>query len=100
MSDSKSTTKRELCRIISVKAGVTLPVAKEMVDCFIQVLREDVLRGRAYIDDFGSFHTKQKAARVCKDPRNGQEIKVPAKIGIRFKPSVALKAYVNPKKKK
>ena len=49
---------------------------------------------------FGTFSVSEKAARVGRNPQTGAEIKIPAKMAIKFKAGKTFQEAVQPKKKK
>jgi DNA-binding protein HU-beta len=49
---------------------------------------------------FGAFSTSKRAARVGRNPRTGEELKIEAKIVPKFTAGKGLKEAVNAKKKK
>ncbi len=49
------------------------------------------------IRGFGSFRTRQRTARVGRNPKTGARVEVPAKRVPFFKPSKELRDLVNPK---
>jgi len=44
---------------------------------------------------FGKFEIKQYAERKGRNPNSGEEIKIPAKKGVKFKPGKTLKEAVS-----
>ncbi|MDR2406105.1 MAG: integration host factor subunit beta [Deltaproteobacteria bacterium] len=44
---------------------------------------------------FGSFHVKKKAARIGRNPRTGENIEIPAKYSISFRPGKLMKEMAN-----
>ncbi|MDR1040260.1 MAG: HU family DNA-binding protein [Deltaproteobacteria bacterium] len=44
---------------------------------------------------FGSFHVKKKSARVGRNPRTGENIEIPAKYSISFRPGKLMKEMAN-----
>jgi nucleoid DNA-binding protein len=44
------------------------------------------------IHGFGNFRTQQRAARMGRNPRTGEEVRVPARKVVRFVPSTSLTA--------
>lgn len=49
------------------------------------------------IRGFGSFRTRQRNARIGRNPRTGTRVEVPAKRVPYFKPSKDLRDLINPK---
>lgn len=54
-------------------------------------LRKD---GTVALVGFGSFSVGKRAARTARNPRTGEEVKVPASLVPKFKPGTELKAAV------
>ena len=44
---------------------------------------------------FGSFHVRDKHARIGRNPKTGQEAAIPPRQGVRFKAGNQFKAVVN-----
>ncbi|MDR2340167.1 MAG: HU family DNA-binding protein [Deltaproteobacteria bacterium] len=44
---------------------------------------------------FGSFHVRKKAARTGRNPRTGENIEIPAKYSISFRPGKLMKEMAN-----
>lgn len=44
---------------------------------------------------FGSFHVKKKSARLGRNPRTGENIEIPAKYSISFRPGKLMKDMAN-----
>lgn len=43
------------------------------------------------IPQLGTFRVYERKAKICKNPKTGEEIHVPAKLAVSFKPAKALK---------
>ena len=50
---------------------------------------------RVTIPGFGSFETRQRSARVGRNPQTGEPIKIPAGVTPAFKPATALREAVS-----
>jgi integration host factor subunit beta len=51
---------------------------------------------KAEIRGFGAFHTRQRKARIARNPKTGASVAVPPKRVPFFKPSKELKQLMNP----
>jgi nucleoid DNA-binding protein len=81
-------TKKELVRSIANSLGVSHKQTKEIVQCTFDTVVETVLEeGRIELRNFGIFEAKKRIARKAYSPRTGEEIKVPAKYVVTFKPA-------------
>ena len=60
-----------------------------------KTIEEALARGdKVQLVGFGTFETKERAARVGRNPRTGDEIKIPATVVPGFKAGKALKESV------
>ena len=70
--------------------------AEHYFSALIQQLKALLLQGETLtIKGFGKFSVKRRPARTYRNPSNGHSISVDAKAVPLFKPSDALKMYVN-----
>ena len=63
---------------------------------FLAVIEEALEKGEEVsFLGFGKFAVTERAARTCKNPQTGKEMKVEAKKVVKFKPGKALSEKVN-----
>ena len=66
------------------------------VNTLLDALQDALVAGHHIeIRGFGSFSVSHRAARVGRNPRNGESVAVPEKRTIRFKPGKALRETVD-----
>ena len=88
--------KSELTAIVAEKAGLTKKDADNAVNAFVDAVTEGLVKGeKIVLVGFGSFETKQRAARKGKNPQTGAEINIPASTVPAFKAGRGLKEAVN-----
>src|SRR3981081_1655779 len=90
-------TKAELIEEVSRVVEMTRKDSEVIVEAiFDSIVRS--LRGgdKIEIRGFGSFRTRQRQARIGRNPKTGTRVEVPAKRIPYFKPSKELKDLVNP----
>jgi len=94
--------KSELIAAVAEKAGLARKDAEKTVNGFIASVEEALIAGdKVQLIGFGTFAVKNRPARVARNPRTGEEIKVAAAKAPAFKAGKALKDKVNtPAKKK
>ncbi len=84
--------------IAAVAETTDLPKAKatEVVDAVLGAI-EAALKKQEEVRlvGFGSFATAKRKAAKGRNPRTGEEIKIPASTSVRFKAGKALKDAVN-----
>ena len=83
-------TKKELLAAIAKKAGVPADAAAKVFDATVDVLVDEIVNGGIRVDGVGSFKVVAKAAKVCKNPKTGETINVPAKKVVKFKAANSL----------
>ncbi len=93
-----STGKTELSSIISEKMGTTKKQASQFIDAFIETVGGKLAANeKVQLTGFGTFMTRNNAARQGTNPGNGEKINIPAKTVPAFKPGKGLKSLVNKK---
>ncbi|MGC8776315.1 MAG: HU family DNA-binding protein [Minisyncoccia bacterium] len=70
--------------------------ATEVVDAVFAAI-ESALKKKQEVRlvGFGTFATAERKAGIGRNPRTGEEIKIPASTSVRFKPGKTLKDSVN-----
>ncbi len=87
--------KAQLITAVAEAANVTKAEAERTLDAFTAVARTALKEGkRVALTDFGTFTTKDRAARKGRNPSTGAEIDIPAKTVANFKPAPALVDHV------
>lgn len=84
-------TKKEIVREVSAKYGIDQGLAKQVVqyvlDSIVRSLEEE---GRIELRNFGVFEVKRRAARVARNPRTNEPLRVPPKTIVSFQPGKRL----------
>jgi DNA-binding protein HU-beta len=84
-------TKAELVSKIAEDAGITKIAAAAALDSFIDGVTKTLKAGdKLTMVGFGTFSVSKRAARIGRNPFNGQEIKIKAKKVAKFKASKEL----------
>lgn len=87
--------------IDSVSEAVDLPKSKvgEVLDSILDTITQSLIeKEQVAIAGFGTFSSKERAARVGRDPRTGNPLNIPASTVAGFKPAKALKDALNTEK--
>ena len=88
-------TKKEIAAKIAAKLEIThqetLRIVKETFDAIIETLVEE---GRIELRNFGVFEVKRRAARLARNPKTGEKVKVPKKCVVVFKPGKEMEEKV------
>lgn len=89
-------TKAELIEEVSKVVEMTRKDSETIVEAiFDSVVRSLKAGEKIEIRGFGSFRTRQRQARIGRNPKTGARVEVPSKRIPYFKPSKELKDLVN-----
>jgi len=87
--------KRDLIARIARSTGATKSSGAAAVDSLLEAMTQALKKGDAItFVGFGTFKTTQRRARVAKNPRTGDAIKIPKRRVVRFTAGKALKSAV------
>lgn len=88
--------KTELTAIVAEKAGISKKDASAAVNAMFNEIENALVTGeKVQIAGFGSFETRERAARTGKNPQTGEAVEIAACKAPAFKPGKALKDAVN-----
>ena len=87
--------KAELYAVLAKKTGFSKKDTEKCTDAFIETTTKALQRGdKVQIVGFGTFEVKERAARIARNPRTGEEIEVAASKAPVFKAGKGLKDSV------
>ncbi len=87
--------KHDLIARIASDTGATKVSAAAAVDSLLDSITRALRKGDAItFVGFGTFKTTQRRARVARNPRTGDPIKIPKRRVVRFTAGKALKSAV------
>lgn len=88
-------TKKDIVRTISEEVGLTQQQTKEIVQKTFDAIIDCLVREqRIELRNFGVFEVKPRAARKARNPRTGEQVDVPMKYVVSFKPGKNMEAKV------
>jgi DNA-binding protein HU-beta len=88
--------KTELIEQIANKAGISKAASSRALDAIIETVSKTLKKnGSVTLIGFGTFSVGKRAARVGRNPRTGEAIKIKAAKVPKFKPGKGLKDAVN-----
>src|SRR6266481_1708621 len=89
-------TKADLIKDVARAVETSGKDAEDIVDTIFENIVKSLRAGdKIEIRGFGSFRTRQRNARIGRNPKTGDRVDVPAKKIPFFKPSKELKDLVN-----
>jgi len=87
--------KSELIQTFADAAGIPKAAAGRAVDALVEAVTGAMRNGDPItLVGFGTFSIRERAARTGRNPRTGEQIKIPASKTPVFKPGKALKDAV------
>ncbi len=87
--------KQALAEWVHGKLGGTKVQAEEIVDGLFDSIVDTLKKGgEVSVAGFGIFSVKQRAARMARNPKTGEQVKVAATKVPKFRPAKALKDAV------
>ena len=87
--------KAELINAAADKAGLSKKDTETAVNAVFDVIAKALADGdKVQLGGFGSFEIRARAARIGRNPKTKEEIKIPASKVPAFKPGKALKDAV------
>ena len=86
-------TKKELIYLmVANDAELTIKMAERAVNSFMDCVNKAIARGeKVSLPGFGNFFVTKRNARMGRNPKTGEELKIPAKSYPRFKPGADMK---------
>ena len=88
-------TKVELVAAVAKEAKSSKAAAARAVGCVTETITQELKRGgRISLPGFGTFSVRNRTARTGRNPRTGEEIKIPASKTAKFSVGKALKEAV------
>lgn len=88
--------KAELVNAMATETGVSKKDVEKVLNSFINVVSNKMAnKGKVQLVGFGTFETRERAARKGLNPQTKEEIKIPACTVPAFKAGKALKDKVN-----
>ena len=88
-------TKKEIVQHIAEKVGVNRLQAQEIVQSVFDGITETLVReGRIELRNFGVFEVKKRKPRIGRNPRTGENVKVPGRMVVTFKPGRVMEERV------
>ncbi len=87
--------KQDLIAEVAAKTGLTKKDSEKAVNAFGEVVTKFLAKGeKVQLIGFGTFETRERAAREGRNPQTGEAIKIAATVVPAFKAGKALKDAV------
>lgn len=88
-------TKRELVIRVANSLGMTQSDVSRIIENTFDTLAKSLAQGERWeLRDFGVFEVKIRASRIGRNPRTGDEVPVPERRVVTFRPGKQMKKLV------
>ena len=79
--------KADLVKCVVQRTGLTKTQAQIAVDTILKMMKDSMVRGeRIELRGFGVFDIRPRKTGVGRNPRTGEEVRIPPGKAVRFKP--------------
>ncbi len=101
MSNKVATTKAGFIRLFKESLAdkeifLTSAMAKDAYEIFVDIVEKTLAAGeRVSLNGIGALKISERPARKGRNPRTGEEISIPAKRNVVFRPTASLKGKIN-----
>lgn len=88
-------TKRELVIRVANKVGMTQSDIAKIIEAAFDSISQALAEGKRWeLRDFGVFEVKTRASRIGRNPRTGDQVPVPERKVVTFRPGKKMKEMV------
>ena len=88
-------TKRELVMLVANRLGMTQSKVSRIIEGSIETITKSLAEGRRWeLRDFGVFEAQNRASRIGRNPRTGEQIPVSERRAVTFRPGKRMKEMV------
>ncbi len=88
-------TKRELVIRVANRLGMTQSEVGKIVETAFEALSQSLAEGKRWeLRDFGVFEVKTRASRIGRNPRTGDQVPVPQRRVVTFRPGKKMKEAI------
>lgn len=88
-------TKRDIVLRISDRLDEKQVLVSKIVQLVLDTIIESLSKGEEVeLRNFGIFRIKSRKAKIGRNPKTGEEVQIPAKKVVVFRPGLAMKARV------
>jgi integration host factor subunit alpha len=93
---TRTLTRADLTEAVFNAVGLSRNESAQMVEDILEELSSALSRGESVkLSSFGTFQVRQKAQRVGRNPKTGDEVPIAPRRVLVFRPSHVLKSQIN-----
>lgn len=88
-------TKQDIIQSVCERLDLPKPQAAQLVQATFDALTESLIRdGRVELRNFGIFQIKRRQARIGRNPKTGEQVRVAPRSTVTFKPGKEMELRV------
>lgn len=88
--------KADLINEVASSTGLSKTKSSEAIDAVVNAIENSLAKGeKVSLVGFGSFETSTRGERMGRNPKTGEEVKIPSKTVAKFKPGANLNKQIN-----
>ena len=88
--------KADLINEVATTTGLSKTKSSEAIDAVVSAIEKTLAKGeKVSLVGFGSFETSTRGERIGRNPKTGEEVKIPSKTVAKFKPGTNLTKQIN-----
>ncbi|APX88491.1 integration host factor subunit alpha [Brevirhabdus pacifica] len=92
---STTLTRMDLSEAVFREVGLSRNESAQLVESILQHMSDALVKGETVkISSFGTFSIREKAARVGRNPKTGEEVPIHPRRVLTFRPSYLMKDRV------
>jgi integration host factor subunit alpha len=93
---ARTLTRADLTEVVFAAVGLSRNESAQMVEDILDEICAALARGETVkLSSFGTFQVRQKAQRVGRNPKTGDEVPIAPRRVLVFRPSHVLKGQIN-----
>jgi DNA-binding protein HU-beta len=91
----KAITQTALMQLVADQQGMTRAEAKRFIDAYLDIVKAHVLKGvKVKLGDIGMIMVRERKARMGRNPRTGEPVKIKASKKLAFRQSATMRDTV------
>ena len=88
--------KKDYVTVISTKTQMPRNEVEAIIDASHEIIVESLQKGEDIkLSGFGTFYSLKRSSRQGRNPKTGEQVKIPEKLVIKFKVGKTLKELIN-----
>ena len=92
----RTLTRLDICEALCSRMNLSRQQSAEVLENILEFISASIVEhGQMKITAFGTFHVRQKKARVGRNPKTGQEVTITPRKSLSFRPSPLLREKVS-----